>query len=79
MYELFSAAQLYTSGGSSYWMTNSATEGTKAAIISENGSTINENLENATNAGVRLVGYLKKDVAINSGKGTLDSPYIVKR
>ena len=28
--------------------------------------------------GVRVVGYLKKDVVVNSGKGTIDNPYKIK-
>ena len=37
-----------------------------------------EKLDNYEKVGIRVVGYLKKDMVISSGDGTIDSPYIVK-
>ena len=78
MYDLFSAGMMETSGGYSYWLTNSTSDGKKSGVVSDNASIINEELSNASLFGVRLVGYLNKDVTINSGKGTYKKPYIVK-
>lgn len=79
MYDLFSAGMMEAEGGYSYWLTNSTTDGKRPAVVSENASIINEEISNASFFGVRLVGYLKDDVLINSGKGTETHPYIVKR
>ena len=79
MYDLFSTGDISMMGGVSFWMTNSTSDGEFAAVVSENGSVLNEVITNNSSFGVRLVGYLKEDVLINSGKGTEQYPYIIKR
>ena len=79
MYEIFSAGLSYSSAGNSYWMTNSTSDGKRPAVMSEVSSIINEEISNTSYFGIRPVGYLKKDVIINSGKGTESKPYIIKR
>lgn len=79
MYEIFSAGLPYASGGNSYWMTNSTSDGSRPAVISEVSAVINEEISNTSYFGIRPVGYLKEDIVISSGKGTEELPYIIKR
>ena len=77
MYEMF-AAQPQNLSVRSYWMTNSSKKVGRVAAVFDIGVPINEQLNTYEQAGIRVVGYLKKDMVISSGKGTIDSPYIVK-
>ena len=75
MYEMFSAKSenIITS----YWMINSS-KGNYVAAMYEVGVPMNEKMDSYVSAGIRVVGYLKKNTVISSGNGTLDTPYVVK-
>ena len=80
MYEMFSAQARNLSGISSrsYWLINSSKAKNTAGIITDIGVPLNEKIPEYYTAGVRVVGYLKKDIIISGGKGTENSPYIIK-
>ncbi len=80
MYELFSAQTKNIIGeySKSYWLINSSNGKRIAGAITDIGVPINEPIESYDSLGVRVVGYLKKDITISSGKGTEVSPYRIK-
>ncbi len=74
-YDMFSAGGNI---GESYWFKDSSKDISLANAISNISSYMYG--ETMTGSfGVRVVGYLKSDVIINSGKGTSDNPYKVSR
>ena len=77
MYEMFSAqtkkALGYFSG--SYWLINTSNADRVTGAITGIGVPLNEVAQPYLGYGVRVVAYLKKDVVISSGKGTIESPY----
>ena len=76
MYEMFSA-QPQSVKARSYWMCNSSKAKSIVAAVYDIGVPM-EKLQDVEEAGIRVVGYLRKDMVISSGEGTLESPYIVK-
>ncbi len=73
-YDMFSAA----TNNESYWLINSSKDNKLTNGISEIGAYMyGESIMNSF--GVRVVGYLKKDATIVSGKGTKDSPYKISK
>ena len=80
MYEMFSAQQktsaMYYS--KSYWLINSSKQAYTAAAIYDAGAPVNETYKPFSKYGVRAVGFLKPSVVITSGKGTFETPYIIK-
>lgn len=74
MYELFSAS----SGGFSYWYSNTSEKEDIAAAVADYGICINEKMSNSMALNVRLVGFINKSVVISSGDGTSVSPYMLK-
>lgn len=77
MYEMFSA-QPQNVDSSSYWMLNQSNAKRITAAMWDAGVPVNEEIENEMRLGIRIVGYLKKDTVISSGKGTSNSPYILR-
>lgn len=80
MYEMFSAQtrNLLGINSRSYWLINSSKAKSVAGIITDIGVPLNEKIPEYYTAGVRVVGYLKKDIIISGGKGTENSPYVIK-
>ncbi len=73
-YDMFSAMQ----GGGSYWLINSSKNDNLRNAVSLIGVYLYD--ETTINSfGVRLVGYLKDNVTIVSGKGTYDNPYKISK
>ena len=77
MYEMFSA-EAQNEENVSYWYLNSSKNGKRVAAVYDIGVPINEKIEAGMDLGIRVVGYLKKNITIVSGKGTYDSPYKIK-
>ena len=78
LYEMFSAQSQRDANCSSYWLVNSSEKKRTAGAIYIIGVPLNHELDATMSLHVRVVGYLKKDVVISSGKGTMDNPYQVK-
>ena len=77
MYEMFSA-QPSNISTRSYWMLNTSNGKRITGAVFDIGVPINDSIEPYKELGIRVVGYLKKDVVVTSGNGTLDSPYIIR-
>ena len=75
MYEMFSA---YTGEGFSYWYLNTSQSKNIAAAVADYGVSINENIPSNLLLNVRVVGYVNKNMVISSGRGTPESPYMLK-
>lgn len=77
MYEMFSAktTRSYNGISYSYWLVNSSKKDNIAGVITEIGVPINGKVEAYDSYGVRIVAFFKKDKTINSGDGTVSSPY----
>ena len=80
MYDLFSAQVQNLVGvhSQSYWLINSSQGKRIGGAITDIGVPLNEPIPDYYESGVRVVGYLKKDITISSGKGTENSPYRIK-
>ena len=80
MYEMFSAQTRNLVGyeAHSYWLINTSKAKNVVGVITDIGVPLNDKVEDYYAANVRVVGYLKKDITISSGKGTEDSPYRIK-
>ena len=76
MYEIFSA-QPHNLETRSYWTINSS-KGNYVGAIYDIGVPVNEKADGYVTSNVRVVGYLKKNIVVSSGEGTLYSPYILK-
>lgn len=77
MYEMFSGAT--GSNNTSYWLINSSKEVYTLYLVSNNDSIYYTNISPVQTAGVRVVGYLAKDITILSGKGTEQNPYVIEK
>ncbi len=75
MYELFSAQPQRKYNGGSYWLLNSSKTKKITGYITDIGVVYNGEVPTYIDAGIRVVGYLKNNVIISSGKGTLEKPY----
>ena len=75
MYEIFSA---HSGSGFSYWLLNTSEKENTAAAISDLGVCINEEMPSTKMLSVRVVGFVNKNMVISSGRGTPDSPYVLK-
>lgn len=75
MYELFSA---HPGEGYSYWLINTSKTENKVAAVSDLGVCINEDMPKGKMLSVRVVGFVNKNMVISSGRGTPDSPYMLK-
>lgn len=80
MYEMFSAqSAIFTSSvNNSYWLINTSQTPGVVGLIYGHGVPLNEKIESYEKFGVRVVGYLKGNSIITSGRGTASSPYKVK-
>ena len=80
MYEMFSAqsTQSLEISSRSYWLLNSSLANRTVGAITDIGVPLNEEVPDYYDFGVRVVGYLKKDVVVTSGKGTEEIPYKIK-
>jgi hypothetical protein len=77
MYEMF-GAQPQTVSSRSYWMINTSKTKGIAAVMFTAGSPINGEIEANTEAGIRVVAFVKKGITVSSGSGTRQDPYIIK-
>ena len=80
MYDMFSA-QTFASGYSahSYWLCDTAPNAERVAgAITDIGVPVNQMIPYYEQFGIRVVGFLKKNTVISSGKGTFESPYKLK-
>lgn len=77
MYEMFSAmsSSYQDSISLSYWLLNTSKGNRIAGAIYDAGVPVNESIGNYEKYGARVVGYLKSNVVVKSGKGTIESPY----
>ncbi len=76
-----STFDMFSAGGDisgSYWLIDSSKNNKLANVISEIGSHMYDET-GLGSFGIRLVGYLKKDVTIVSGKGTFNNPYKISK
>ena len=80
MYEMFSA---YSSDNEnrlgSYWLINSSKTAERNMAVLDNAYMINEKSDNYQQYGIRVVGYLNKDIKIVSGRGLINNPYVISR
>lgn len=81
MYEMFSAFVYGQSNKEmqSYWLINSSKNKSIVSAVTDIGVVTNEDGFEYETFGVRLVGYMNKDVTIVRGKGTINNPYIISR
>lgn len=80
MYEMFSA-QSYSDEllSKSYWLINSSDSKNRiAGAITDIGVPVNESISKYAQYGIRCVGFIRKDAAVGSGKGTYNSPYTLR-
>lgn len=75
-YEIFSAKNDYNFD--SYWYRNSSKTENVKYVMANAGSIYTLDLHDETVAGVKVVGYLNKDVKITSGKGLIGDPYYIR-
>ena len=78
MYEMFAAQPQRNSRCYSYWTVNSSNKKRTAGAVYLIGVPLNHELDPNMDLHIRVVGYLKKDTVISSGKGTMYSPYQIK-
>lgn len=80
MYEMFSAASIdnYFGGTDSYWLLNSSKAKNYVSCVTNIGVPYAGVIDTDNRYGIRVVGYFKDNVAIMSGSGTLEDPYIIK-
>ena len=79
MYEIFSAKPQAFNDSGSYWLINSSKANRITGAISDIGVVINEQIPKEVFFNIRVVAYLKKNITISSGKGTIDNPYILSK
>ena len=79
MYEMFSAFTYNDDQMQSYWFVNSSKNEERANAITDIGVFTNEEGWSASEFGIRLVGYMNKDVVIVSGRGTKTKPYVISK
>lgn len=77
MYELFSGTN--GNNGYSYWLINSSEEELRKYLVSNIDVIYYNKIPNSEKAGIRVVGYLDKDVTVLSGKGTKNNPYVLEK
>ncbi len=75
MYDLFSAQ---SKQNGSYWYLNSSKNSKRIAAVYNIGVPINEKIGSGFELGIRVVGYIKENATIVSGKGTIQEPYKIK-
>ena len=75
MFELFSATN---DDLGSYWFINSSKNPNVAVILDSFGNMLNSEVMDLSRFKMRVVGYIKKDIVVSSGRGTVFSPYIIK-
>ena len=80
MFDMFSAqVKNYEFDSHSYWLINSSMSTEKyGGVVTDIGVALNESIPKYEKFGVRVVAYAKKGTVISSGKGTYNSPYIIK-
>ena len=49
-----------------------------AAAVADYGLCINEDMPSSVQLRVRVVGYVNKNMVVSSGRGTPDSPFVLK-
>ncbi|MBE6157429.1 MAG: DUF5011 domain-containing protein [Firmicutes bacterium] len=79
MYEMFSAASMYSESMHSYWLINSSKAKEIKAIVSDIGVVFDEKIPDADQFGIRVVGYMNKNIQIVNGDGTINNPYVISK
>ena len=79
MYEMFSAGLINNESANSFWLLNSSKTQNVVAALTEIGVPLNVTIPDYQSNGIRVVGYMNKNVVVTSGKGTEYNPYIVKK
>ncbi len=77
MYEMFSAFVYEGDSMQSYWFINSSKKQYIKATISDIGVVLPQEVYDNMEFGIRVVGYLNKNVAVSKGKGTKQNPYTI--
>lgn len=75
MYEMFSA---HVTGSTSFWYLNTSKGKRITGAVYDVGVPVNEKIDEYEQFGIRVVGFLKKNVVISSGNGTEQSPYLIR-
>lgn len=80
MFDMFSAqVTLYSFDSHSYWLINASSSSERlGGAITDIGVPMNETISGYEIYGVRAIAFAKKGTVISSGKGTFNSPYIIK-
>jgi hypothetical protein len=80
MFEMFSAQtnNLLGHSSGSYWYLNTSKTSNVCGAVTDIGVPVNGTIDDYYKFGIRVVGYFKKSILISSGKGTAESPYIIK-
>lgn len=76
LYDIFSSATTETS---SYKLINSVSDGRENYGISDTGSVMYGEFTQYSTYGIRLVANFNKSCVINSGEGTINKPFIIKK
>jgi len=77
-YELFSSFNNTSNNNIIYWLSDYNEDGTAAILNTANGIAFNLSYKTFPQNGIKPVIYLKNNVKIASGKGTVSSPYYVR-
>ena len=73
MYDMYTAQ-----AGNSFWLVNSSKQERVHGAVHDTGIPKMEEVSYYEEFGIRLVGYIKDNVIISSGNGTIASPYVLK-
>ena len=79
MYEMFSAYTKNDGNLRSHWLINSSNQKYVNGAMTDIGVIVNEKTNAYDRYGVRLTGYLHKNILITSGHGTEDVPYVIAK
>ncbi len=72
-HEMFSATSSVTN--TSYWLRDSSKDSSRLIWVAPIGNIYDGSVSDITKGGIRVVGYIDKDVTILDGKGTKEEPY----
>ena len=72
MYDLYS-----TSNYDDYWFINYSSSKKKNCYIHYSGGIYCNDIDISTSKGIKLIGYIKNNKVVGSGKGTTINPYTI--
>lgn len=79
MYEMFSAYAMNDDNLKSHWLINSSNTKYINGAMTDIGVIVNEKINAYDRYGVRVTGYLHKNILITSGHGTHNVPYVIAK